>query len=392
MSPDTDRPSLKSAMSWVSTAAISLVALALAAGCGGPIESELGAEALGQQEASIDREEDSGCTSGNCSDPTNGQGIYVAKGFGYCIWINRETFFCPESFSQSTSGGTQLTGQTINSQGETITQEVTFPVAGRRLGLPVDVLRISLNAQGLVIAYSDASGYHEVSGNDLGILELDLKTVSQVAFTLRFRPEALESGVMMYRAEYFRESASAWQPTCQDGVEKVAFLPERKVDPVRAKVQLDTQSEVLTMACRTGAIATCMVWGYRPHEETDRERAALIDIAYGSCLQAKRAAYFVQSGDYSSYTAEGTHIEMQDRYGIMNGVLPGVEAVWSPEGAVCFSPAYRRIPNPGVVLPSLPSVIPVPECDTDLHEAARNGVLQSLLEDKEPLATGPYQP
>lgn len=381
MSPSTDRPSLKPSL-------MSLLALVLAAGCGGPLEAET--EALGQHEAAMERTDPGGCTSGNCSDPTNGQGIYVAKGFGYCIWLNRETFYCPEFFSQSKTGP-QLTGQTVNAKGETIHSEVTFPVTGRRLGLPVTLQRLALNGQDLVIAYSDASGDHEASGSELLNLELDLKNFNQVLFTLRFRPVALESGVMQYRAEYFRESAGTWQPTCQDGVEKVAFLPERKVDPVRAKVALDTESEVLTMACRTGAIVTCMVWGYRPYEQTDPDRTAAIDVAYASCLQAKRAAYFVKSGDYASYTAEGTHIEVQDWYGFMNGSMPGVEAVWGPEGASCFSPTYRRIPKPGVTLPSLPAVLPVPDCDQRLHNAAHQGTLQLELGGEAPLATGPSQ-
>lgn len=388
MSPATDRPSLKPMMSWVSTTTMSLLALALAAGCGEPLEAE--AEMLGQQEAPMKRL-DTGCTSGNCSDPTNGQGIYIANGFGYCIWQSRGTYFCPEYFWQSTTGP-QLTGQTVDSLGKTIDPKVTFPVTGRRLGLPVEVLRIALNAQDLVIAYGDASGDHELSGNDLGNLELDLMSSNQVAFSLRFRPTALEKGVMLYQAEYTRASMSTWAPTCQDGVGEVAFIPERRVDPVSAKVEKETDSELVTMACRTGAIATCMVWGYRPHEVLDPERQATADIAYASCLQAKRAAYFVQSGDYASYTTEGTHIALQDLYGIMNVSMPAVEAVWGPEGARCFTPAYRRIPNPGAVLPALPAVIPVPTCDPQIHDAAHQGTLQALLREDAPLATGPYVP
>ncbi|KFE70160.1 hypothetical protein DB31_5202 [Hyalangium minutum] len=377
-------------MSWVSTAAMSLLALTLTVGCGEPLEAEAEAEALGQQEAPMGRL-DTGCTSGNCSDPTNGQGIYIAKGFGYCIWLHRDIYFCPEYFSQSQSGP-QLTGQTVNSKGESLTQAVTFPVAGRRLGLPVDVLRIGLNAQDLVIAYKDASGYYELSGTDLGNLELDLQNSTLGAFSLRFRPAALDKGVMLYEAEYIRASMSAWAPTCQDSAGKVAFIPERRVDPVTAKVAKDTDSGVVTMACRTGAIATCMVWGYRPHEVSDPERQSMADTAYATCLQAKRAAYFVQSGDYASYTTEGTHIALQDLYGIMNVSMPGVEAVWGPEGARCFSESYRRIPNPGAVLPALPTVIPVPACDQRLHTAAQSGTLQSELREDAPLATGPYVP
>ena len=136
-----------------------------------------------------------------------------------------------------------------------------------------------------------------------------------------------------------------------------------------------------------------MVWGYRPWE-ADPSHADQANYLYGSCLQAKRAAYFADFGDYKSYTVAGTPLSVQDIDGIMNaGSMPGVEAIWSPTGAVCFSPSYRRGPGPGgTPLPPLPGVIPVPPCDAELHKAAQDGKLQYHLSLVAPLATGPASP
>jgi len=366
---------------------VSLMVVTLAAGCGEPLESE--AVSYGEAEREI-----RDCSSGTCSDPTNGQGIYVAKDFGYCIPYSREQFFCPEYFSQ-TSSGAALTGLVIGAKGETVaTAETLSAATGRWLGVTVDVLRVALDSHGLVIVVNPGSGEKELSGSDLNGVIIDLKSTTQAAFSLRIRPSGPDNGVELYQAEYFAAATATWESYCADGVGKVAFLPQRTVDDVTAKVKEDAGKSALTMACRTGAIATCMVWGYRPHEETDSERAKLLDVAYGACLQAKRAAYFVQSGDYKSYTVEGTHIALQDAYGIMNAPpVAGVEAVWGPEGALCFSPAYRRIPNPGAPpMPALPGVLPVPECDERLHEAAQLGQLQLSLTGDAPLATGPVTP
>jgi hypothetical protein len=110
-------------------------------------------------------------------------------------------------------------------------------------------------------------------------------------------------------------------------------------------------------------------------------------------LQAKRAAYFVQSGDYNSYTRSGTPLAVQDKEAIMNVLMPGAEAVWSPEGAVCFSPEFRRTPRQGFPsLPVLPAVIPVPACEQKIHDAAKAGMLPQVLQSDAPLATGAVVP
>jgi hypothetical protein len=37
-------------------------------------------------------------------------------------------------------------------------------------------------------------------------------------------------------------------------------------------------------------------------------------------------------------------------------------------------------------------VLPLQDCDQSLHDAAKQGTLQSVLRGEVPLATGPYQP
>jgi hypothetical protein len=190
--------------------------------------------------------------------------------------------------------------------------------------------------------------------------------------------------VGLYQTEYTTQALKAWQPSCADGVGVTAFLPQRTVNSESALMTQDTDQ--VTMACRTGAIATCMVWGYKPWKAAPGEESRA-DFMYGSCLQAKRAAYFVQSGDFNSYTRPGTPIAVQDKAGIMYTSMPGVEALWNPEGAVCFSPEFRRVP-PDLMVPTLPADVSRPACNARLHQLAHDGQLLEALGDSAPLATG----
>jgi hypothetical protein len=89
-----------------------------------------------------------------------------------------------------------------------------------------------------------------------------------------------------------------------------------------------------------------MAWGYTPWEPSTGVRDEVRDYVYRSCLQAKRAAYFVGKGDFRSYTETGTKIEKWDQYHSGEGKpVERIEALWSPHGAVCFNKENRRKPQ-----------------------------------------------
>jgi hypothetical protein len=190
------------------------------------------------------------------------------------------------------------------------------------------------------------------------------------------------------------QQSSSWVPYCNDDSGRAAFLKDRTVSGVTG-IMNSTQTLgqlKVTMACVSGAISGCMGWGYRPWEAAaaDQTRANKL---YAACVQAKRAAYYVQSGDYNSYTVRGTPLSVQDNSGVMaHSSMPGLEAIWTSNGASCFMPEDRRIAatteNP---LPPLPN-IQLPRCTADQRTRAINGTLWQVLTDDEPFATGPASP
>jgi hypothetical protein len=368
-------------------ALISLVAVTWAAGCGELPEST----GLASQEAPMTRMDN--CPTGTCNGTgNNGKGLFIASNLSYCFPIAATKRFCPEHFSNDADAeGVTLTGSIHDAGYAFPTGAVTlsFEATGEYRGLPAAVKSFSANSQGITVTVMEGPTELLVTGSQLSDLILELSGPFEgavVKFSMRFAPALPENGVALYQAEYQLDGSSTWQPYCSDSAGTVAFLPERWVDGESGHVSPGEPSAA--MSCRSGAVATCMEWGYRPWEASPEEQNQA-DYLYGACLQAKRAAYFVASGDYNSYTVNGTHIAIHDRELIKDDTMPGVEAVWGPGGAVCFSPEYRRIPSPGSQLPALPAVLPVPECNERLHESATLGQLWQHLPYNSPLATGP---
>ncbi len=364
------------------SALLSLLAVMLAAGCGELPAPEV--MELGQVRRAADR-----CPLGVCTDPNNGKGIFVAEGSNYClpVFISGD-HFCPEFFSHA-QGRVVLVGQTF--AGPTFPDKpsyTTLTPQGRLAGQSVEVVSMRTKNGELRISVHDGLNEKELEGQQLLELILEFGDPTH-SFSMHFIPLAAENGMPLYQVLYKLDSG--YKYACSDSNGTTAFLPDRRVNSVSARVEPALGD--VTMACRSGAIATCMVWGYRPWVETaDQKRA---DSLYGSCLQAKRAAYFVQSNDFDSYTVKGTPLVVQDSSRIMipHTSLPGIEALWSPEGAVCFSPQFRRIPaSNSTPLPVLPTPVGVPECDESLHVLARQGLLAILPPGDGWLITGPVSP
>lgn len=105
--------------------------------------------------------------------------------------------------------------------------------------------------------------------------------------------------------------------------EKGLFVPGIW-DARGARHESDTLS---TFACKTGAIAKCVLWGYDP---------AVVGAAmHQACTRMVRADY---CGDGVSSTRDGTLIDVSDVRGVQSAAnLPGFafEAGWGEDGATC---------------------------------------------------------
>ena len=100
-------------------------------------------------------------------------------------------------------------------------------------------------------------------------------------------------------------------------------------------------AERFTFACTTGALYKCVAAGYKPWTS-----ASMTDY-HQACTRMLRADY---CGDGSSFTKDGTLVDMNDALGVQSFETESradfaFEAAWGPDGATCVSKTRYRLPH-----------------------------------------------
>ncbi|GEN12104.1 hypothetical protein SAMN05443572_111231 [Myxococcus fulvus] len=326
------------------------------------------------------------CPTGqpNCQPPeTNGLGIYIVEGGNYCFVVDGSPRFCPEAFENvpasasfpqpsvrlmgrdPTRSGGRLSGYTVSG----LLQNPQAPGAGEG----VRIHSIQATGTQLTVNYCSLSGpcldrgtqVHSLRGEELHRLKLVMllpaddgggprrAVILELAVTPRADASARVHGYDVLYREY--GTGLPWLNHCAPrGVtapdrDPTSFLPGLRINSVNAAVE--PVSAWTTIGCESGAIVTCLDWGYAPWSPDTGGYDVLRGYVFGSCLQAKRAAYFVGRGDLASYTRNGTRIARRDEFGLGRSAnnhveeLRTLEALWSPQGAVCLNPENRRVPD-----------------------------------------------
>ena len=175
-----------------------------------------------------------------------------------------------------------------------------------------------------------------------------------------------------YHFSYLSTEAgiTTWTNYCNHGAEATdipAVLYQGSHWNPLSGARTDSASRV-ALTCRTGAIAQCMAWGYRPWASatnTTSGQPESLRNAHQACIHMKRASY---CGDSHQYTHDGVEIGINDPYG---GAISGlvtplglIEAEWSPSGATCLS--TTRLLN--AAFPGCAN--PLPSCPTQLSSTA----------------------
>jgi hypothetical protein len=110
----------------------------------------------------------------------------------------------------------------------------------------------------------------------------------------------------------------------------------------RADGSYDPHVPGYSLTCSSGAAGKCMVWGYKPWENTASGDSML--PYYQSCTRMVRADY---CGDGRGFTRDGTRIDLFDPVGVNEPEPPAramlFEAAWGPQGALCI--AKPRLPH-----------------------------------------------
>lgn len=317
------------------------------------------------------------CSPGSpkCDPEQNGLGVFVARDGKFCLPASGSDRLCVESFVNGPDGvKARLSPAKTKEKPVELEVKASFRPEGFPSMLFPSLHSITTDRGRLVVKYSQwtigpgplpVTVVTAATDAELPFIWLEFAgkydLSAAAAFQLRFKhvggDTVLADGpsprdpIERYYAEFRSGSGSEipagadWKPLCTDpDGEKLnaSFLGGNEVDFRTAKVTKNAQA--VTMSCVTGAIDTCMKWGYAPWAgEGDDKRAQV----FGSCLHAKRAAYYVGKGDLGSYTKPGTPILLHDIYGIHKDPIndASLEAVWSSLGAKCFNLENRRRPE-----------------------------------------------
>lgn len=295
-----------------------------------------------------------------CTEP-NGQGIYILERVNYCLEVGNRRF-CPEAFvlektplySKVNLGGRFYTRSTNPPSPWTYVEWKQFSIQATSGDSTASVVDFRSHGTSLFLSYEPFVG--SVREADLSDLTLELRGLTGWKLHFTKGEQSIEGTTRQgYRGRWTGPGGltQAFRPGDTLTEETLMYvLPGKQVDGLKGKVTQNAGQ--VTTACASGAIATCMNWGYRPDEldSTDATENALL----GACIQAKRAAYFLSSHqDTRSYTKDGKTIDMKDllvtpRY--PKGVrgrdheIQALESVWTENGAQCLNVGNRRVNDP----------------------------------------------
>ncbi len=143
----------------------------------------------------------------------------------------------------------------------------------------------------------------------------------------------------LYTLEQNVDNTGTYQPACRADTDgRRVAIP--LADTWNDRGDRNSSAPLFTLACTTGAIATCYRWGYRPWVTGYGN----LTILHWTCTRVARADY---CGDGVPHTLDGTLINVWDNLGAPGPIQahaptpPGMsfEAAWGQGGAICMSHA-----------------------------------------------------
>ena len=221
----------------------------------------------------------------------------------------------------------------------------------------------------------------EMSGTDFIGTQMTL-LINGGLFVLSFNDIQLDNNnpggdVYLYDISVYDVLNDVSSPLCTQDGDPAPAIPLRNYWDAETGDRID-DSAVVTFACRGGALAKCVDWGYRPWASGTRcdpqtntcEQFSLTEF-HQACTRMVRNDY---CGDGTAYTLNGTLIDAYDRLNpniqaeaTADHPLWGVEAEWGPDGAVCAGTSLRlqHLDEQGVPYtypPCLDELQALPDC------------------------------
>lgn len=136
-------------------------------------------------------------------------------------------------------------------------------------------------------------------------------------------------------------------------------IKDRTVDPTTGAVAI--RARTLYLGCLSGAVGKARAWGYGPEQPAD----------FAAAIRMIRADY---CGDGTSWTTEGTSVQVHDAWGINTfaQASEASEAVWTATGLACLTqPRWTAFNAAQVSCDGAP----VPSCPEDVDMTTYEGAL-----------------
>ncbi|WNG15367.1 ADYC domain-containing protein [Cystobacter fuscus] len=154
-------------------------------------------------------------------------------------------------------------------------------------------------------------------------------------------PSPEDPGMVFYRIEAWNAVAQEWENPCV-ALDRVTDSRALAVGGFWDASGAHHESPgKLTFACQNGAIAKCILWGYKPWVRRDGQPLTGLHQA---CTRMARADY---CGNGRNHTHQDTLIDMYDRLGLIQRTTEAseewdpsrasFEAAWAPDGATCLA-------------------------------------------------------
>jgi ADYC domain-containing protein len=151
--------------------------------------------------------------------------------------------------------------------------------------------------------------------------------------------EEVSKSTAYYQLTYDSPDDGYTYDYCPNGREAVALAG--RWDPISGAKTISDPFD-MTFACMGYALGKCYEMGYVPEIEVGFEGDYFIwdrlELAHQACVRALRADY---CGDGTSYTVDGTLVDIFDFMGVQYQSGSVIEAVFSPDGAMCLSTPRR---------------------------------------------------
>lgn len=160
---------------------------------------------------------------------------------------------------------------------------------------------------GAALAGATFDGLLDTGGTvKLRIASAALDTSETMFVRERDRPN---DDVWLYRFQY--EDLGRWYDLCEDDPRGTAIAGVWNDDG-----SFTSTPGVFTIACTAGVIAKCARWGYKPWKWAQSPSGQWVQLAelHQACTRAARADY---CGEGTSFTRDGTRVDVSDTYGFV---------------------------------------------------------------------------